>query len=720
VASLQELWDGSQAAGERCVIGSVKSNIGHLLTAAGGAALTKVLLAMRAGTLPPTANFNTPQPGMGLEQSPFRVLKASEPWLARGNGIPRRAAVSAFGFGGINAHLLVEEWLPSSEPFSAAFSISQPLASKLPADGQSSQPIAVVGLAARFGPWQSLAAFQERVLGNAASAVATAPRTWWGVDQSDWFRAEGPDRTSLNGFYQDDIAVAANRFRIPPRELEEMLPQQLLMLQVAAAALDDASPGKGDNLRTGVYIGSTLDLNSTNFSLRWSLAGKAAEWARQLGRELSDEELAIWTSRLREAIGPPLSANRTMGALGSVVASRIAREFKFGGPSFTLSSEESSGVRALETALRQLQSGELDRALVGAVDLSGDPRALLCHHALQPLSPSGCCRPFDSGADGGIIGEGAGAVVLKRLADAERDGDRIYALIRGIGSSGGDMLSTTDNAYGRALNRAYTDAGVDPATVGFIEAASAGNAIEDAHEAATLTAFLGAAGTVDRSCAIASVKADIGHTGAASGLASLIRGCLALYQEIIPACRGIENPCAEVSQAGPLYFPATSRYWLVNRIDGPRRAGVSVRGLDGSCSHVVLEGWDKNPPAFDSERLAPLGDGNEFLFALSGDNPHELANELDLLQHSLRMAGSDGLAALSRGWAGRYDAAASKALALALVARNHEELEALLILGKRTLDNGGEIPDSTPALADRLFYSPTPLGRDGRIAFVFP
>src|SRR5512133_3707871 len=273
VASLKELWGRTEAGLQPCVIGSVKSNIGHLLTAAGGAALTKVLLAMQAETLPPTANFTAPQPGMALDSSPFRVLNAPQPWQRRTNHTPRRAAISAFGFGGINAHLLVEEWLPTS-----------PSTDSLPPldrDGtgeRSSSPIAVVGMAANFGPWQGLRAFQERVLGGDGATLPTSPDRWWGAQDSTLFRGQGLDRIPFKGFYQDQVAIAADPFRIPPRELEEMLPQQLLMLQTAAAAMGDAGLDRQDNLNTGVFIGIALHLNSTHFSLRWTLAGQAAVW----------------------------------------------------------------------------------------------------------------------------------------------------------------------------------------------------------------------------------------------------------------------------------------------------------------------------------------------------------------------------------------------------------------------------------------------------------
>jgi PfaB family protein len=706
VASLQELWGDVQPSGERCVIGSVKSNIGHLLTAAGGAALTKVLLAMRAGTLPPTAGFNTPQPGMDLDNSPFRVLKISVPWQRRGENVPRRAAVSAFGFGGINAHLLVEEWLPGSDERTT------PSDTRYTPEDES-DPIAVVGMDARFGPWQCLRSFRERVLGGDTGTLPTPPAKWWGVQKSAWFRAEGLDRTPFKGFYLDDVSVSSDRFRIPPREMVEMLPQQLLMLQTAAGAMQDAGLGRDDNGSTGVFIGIALDLNSTNFSLRWSLAPQAKVWASGLGTNLADPELDSRTDRLREAAGPALNANRTMGALGNIVASRIAREFRIGGPSFTLSSEENSGLRALETAVRLLRTRQLDRALVGAVDLAGDPRAVLGQHAVQPFSASGNGRPFDRQADGSTVGEGASAVVLKRLADAERDGDRVYAVIRGIGTS-------SNNGYTQALERAYADARIAPATIDYLEGSAAGNNQQDRNEASALTAFFTSDGSQPRSCAVSSVKGDIGHSGAASGLASFVRGCLALHHEIIPACRGIEVPCDGFPEVGKLFLPRASRYWLRNRFDGPRRAGISSCSVDGSSSHVVLEGWDNRPEQFDRELTAPLGTGAEYLFTLAADTLEDLLSELELLEVITSNNKDSTLSKLASTQNNRYRERILKSLAMVLVARSQDELLALVDLGRQTLSAGGIIPDTTPALRDRLFFNPTPLGPEAQVAFVFP
>ena len=723
VASLKELWQGSKTR-QSCVIGSVKSNIGHLLTAAGAAALTKVLLAMQHTTLPPTANFKSPQPGMQLEQSPFKVLTQAEPWQRRGETIPRRAAVSAFGFGGINAHLLVEEWLPPHPAFGHPLPEGEGQAYPSPSGRRegmraapTSEPIAIVGMDASFGPWQGLQAVQQRVLGGSSNAVPPSRpnKRWWGVEQRAWFKQQGLDRTPFSGWFMEQIKVSSNRFRIPPKEMEEMQPQQLLMLQTAANALQDAGLDKQDNPGTGVMIGIAFDLNSTGFSLRWPMQQQAKGWAVKLGRNLTEAELADWTARLRDSISPSLNANRTMGSLGNIVASRIAREFKIGGPSFTVSSEESSGIRALETAVRMLQQHELDQAVVGAVDLAGDLRAVLGQHAVHPFSPSGQCRPFDCAADGTIIGEGACAFVLKRLSDAEADANRIYAVIRGIGSSNG----TLDTAYSNALQRAYQDSGIAPVTVSLLEAAADANPDQDRLEAEELTRFFADA-TADATV-VGSVKGAIGHTGAVSGLASLLRGCLALYQEIIPASTGTETACPELAK-GPLQLVTSPRYWLRNREDGPRRAGVSVCGIDGSCSHVVLEGWDQQPATDATRRHAPLGPCQELLFPLVANSSAELSAELDLLQQRCRAtAGSGlGLAGLASEYCSRITQQSVQPQGMALVAADAEQLEQLIEQGRQTLQQDTELVEIPPALRDRLFYSREPLAGQGRIAFVFP
>ncbi|MDB5098543.1 MAG: polyketide synthase family protein, partial [Cyanobacteria bacterium RYN_339] len=331
VGSLKELWGAEGWEPNRCVLGSVKSNVGHLLTAAGSAGLIKLVHALRDGVLPPTAGFVSDS--VGLSESPFRVLTSPAPWEPVA-GRPRRAALSAFGFGGINAHVLIEAYAPSTQPDAAP-------AKELP-------KVAIVGMATRFGGLETLKEFQTAVLGGDVAArhvLAKPTDRWWGVEQAAWFKAAGHDRKDFSAYLLSRLEIPAGAFRIPPRELEEMLPQQLLALLLAKEAMADAGLATTERRpRMGAFVGIGLDPNTTNFHVRWQAP-----------------------DALREAVGPALNANRTVGALGGMVASRVARELRLGGPSFTISSEETSGLRALEAAVRALQRGELEAALVGAV-----------------------------------------------------------------------------------------------------------------------------------------------------------------------------------------------------------------------------------------------------------------------------------------------------------------------------------------------------------------
>jgi acyl transferase domain-containing protein/3-hydroxymyristoyl/3-hydroxydecanoyl-(acyl carrier protein) dehydratase len=694
--SLRALWGEGGARPGQCVIGSVKSTVGHLLTAAGAAGVTKVLFALREGVLPPTANFAAPAPGIDLRGSPFRVLSEPRSWPRRPLDAPRRAAVSAFGFGGINAHLLLEEWRGSDRQARSTFSLPA-------AEHAAPAAVAVVAMDAHFGPWGSLRAFQERVLGGGAPAEPTPPRHWWGAAEGAWFRAAGLDATPFAGFYLDEVRIAADRFRIPPKELQELLPQQLLMLEVAANALDRAGLPDEARPRTGVFVGLGLDLNTTNFHVRWSV----------------DKEL-------RDAAGPPLTANRVMGSLGSIAASRIAREFHLGGPSFTLSAEEGSGLRALEAAVRALQRGELDAALVGAVDLAGDVRAVLASHRQRPYSPAGRACPFDARADGTITGEGAAAVVLKRLEDV-REGETVYAVIRGVGVAGGGVaagLLPDEAAYRLALERAYREAGVDPMSVAYVEAHGSGDPAEDALEARALASFFGERPPA-QPLAIGSAKADVGHAGAAAGFASLVKACLALDQQILPPLRHLDRPRAELPEgAGHFLLPDTPRYWLRDRVEGPRRAGVSSVGSDGNCVHVVLEGWEAGACVERHDRLQPLGARPEALFVVEGRDAHALREGLGRLRTYLDGAEGRPLEDAARRWHTESPASLGAPLAVGLVVRDCAELLEQIDFAQRSLARDPAqplpAPATPPAFRDRVFYSPEPLGRTGQVAFVFP
>ena len=724
--SLKMLWGKEDWRRNQCVLGGVKSNVGHLLTAAGAAGLMKTVLALKHQTLPPMANFSKPDPRLDLPSSPFAVLTQAQPWLRRNERTPRRAAVSAFGFGGINAHVLLEEG-------DAAF-CDPPKKTSIPVNTPvDEEVIAVVGLSAQCGPWKSLRAFQERVLGG-GDAIAPMPKSGtWGIETPN-----------LRGYFVDGAEIPLGQFRIPPKEMEESLPQQLLMLLVADRALQDARIELDEerSLRTGVFIGIGLDFNSTNFSYRWTILKKARAWAKASGLNLTEEELRNWIQSVRDAFHPPLTANRTVGALGGIVASRIAREFKVGGAGITISAEESSGLQALDIAVQALQRKELDHALVGAVDLNGDIRSLLVTQAHVPFSETGCVRPFDAQANGTLPGEGAVAVVLKRLKDAVRDSNRIYAVLKGIGkASGGKPPFFSDpQAYQYALERACQQAQIEPASAQYFETHGSAIPQEDQIEAEALRncfplssvppspsdlclsgkPTLGS--SLEGRVALGSVKAVIGHTGAASGLASFVKACLCLYQEIIPPLGQIETPVASLKGGteSRLYFPDAPQYWLRNRAEGPRRAAVSCLSTDGNCVALILEAYEGENTTADNviaqERLQPLGARRDALFVAEGNSQAELLGKLEKLQEFVSQAGSENIETLTRAWQRQQPVQGKDKLGAAILARDKTELSQQLEQMRHTIRN--DQPLSLPG--NRSFYTANPIGPIGELAFVFP
>ena len=715
VESLKSLWGGAGWQRQRCAVGSVKSNVGHALTAAGAAGLIKLLLSLKNRILPPTANFERPAPSLGLDASPFRVLSEAEPWPARAPGRPRRAAVSGFGFGGINAHVLIEEWIPQPAVEKSVSGQGRRRGASAMAEPRHAGSIAIVGMSAQFGPFDGKTLFQQRVLGSEETISPAAPRGWWGLPESLWYRRQGWDERSFPGYYIDSLELRADQFRIPPKELGEMLPQQSLMLRVAAESIVDARWDRKLGLRTGVLVGIGLDLNATNYHLRWSLAHRAREWNKALALGLSTQELARWVEELRSAAGPALTANRTMGSLGGLVASRIARAFAIGGPSFTVSCDETSGIQALAIAAGWLGSGELDAAIVGAVDFAGDVRAVLARHRLQ-VDTSVPGEPARSTAAGGddrlpCACDGAVALVVKRLADAERDGDRIYAIVREVGAP------AADHAMG--------------CWAGFLDIAGTGAALPaeiDLHNG-VLTAVCPPAKS-QSACGLGSIVSDLGHAGAAMGLASVAKAALCLDNQIIPGTRAGARSVRQVAAMPPSVFvPSGSQYWLRNRAEGPRRAAVCVSGLGGIPQFSVLEEFEgeraevPHEPASSEtalERAQPLGPRRLAVFALEADDDSGLIGRMEELRVLAREWSGGHVEALARAWWLRHSESSRHALGLALVADRADKLLDLVNEAERRVQGLPPADDAQDEEVIRVYQRELVPPGANRLAFVYP
>ncbi|MFY1637914.1 SDR family NAD(P)-dependent oxidoreductase [Solwaraspora sp. WMMB335] len=562
--------------------------------------------------------------------------------------------------------------------------------------------IAIVGMACILPGSADLAAFWRTILDSADAITEVPPQRW---DTSIYYAPEaGPGeagRVSVSkwGGYIAQVPFDAIGYGIPPSALASIDPTQLLALEVSQRALVDAGyvPGTAgvDHSRTGVVFGAEAgsDMGHAQ-TLRTMLPAYLAEIPDELSEQL-----------------PTVTEDSFPGVLANVIAGRVANRLDLGGPNYTVDAACASSLAAMDAACKELTSGGSDLMICGGADLHNGINDFLMFSSAHALSPTGRCRSFDSTGDGIALGEGVAAVVLKRLSDAERDGDRIYAVVKGLGgSSDGRALGlTAPRAEGqrRALDRAYAQAGVSPAQIGMVEAHGTGTVVGDRTELQTLTTMFSEAGATAGSCALGSVKSQIGHTKCVAGLAGLIKATLALYTGVKPPTINLTRPNpAWHPDRSPFTFYTEARPWTAPASE--RFAGVSAFGFGGTNFHAVLGAYDKAPEPRHASDDWPA----ELFCFRAGDRAgaHQTIRSL--------LATIDTRDALGRRWRLRDLAAAQSRetenragpVQVAVVAGDLDELAALL---RRALAG-----DHDPA---RGLHQPTSAAAaDGKVAFLFP
>ncbi|GAA2829254.1 beta-ketoacyl synthase N-terminal-like domain-containing protein [Kitasatospora sp. CM 4170] len=462
-------------------------------------------------------------------------------------------------------------------------------------------PVAVVGMAVLLPGAPDLAAYWRNLV-DGVDAITDLPEGRWDAD----FYAPGavagpaaPDRLYCRrGGFVDGLAqVQPTRFGIMPASVPGTEPDQLIALEVADAALADAGGGGRlpDRDRVGVVLGRGGYLTPGLVRLDQRVRG-AHQLVRTLG-ELLPELSAGQLRRVREAFTDRLGPDRPESAIGLVpnlAASRVANRLDLRGPAYTVDAACASSLVAVDQAVGELATGRCDAVLAGGVHHCHDVTLWSVFTQLRALSPSQRTRPFHRGADGLLIGEGTGMVVLKRLADAERDGDRVYAVIRGTGvaSDGRTAGLTNPDPAGqsRAVRAAWRAAGLDPAApdaLGLLEAHGTATPAGDAAELATLAEVFGPAAAAGERAVLGSVKSMIGHTMPAAGIAGLVKAALAVHH-------GVQLPTLHCDDPHPAL--AATRFRTIGTAQpwetpggGPRRAAVNAFGFGGINAHVVLE-----------------------------------------------------------------------------------------------------------------------------------
>ncbi|MFD7872608.1 SDR family NAD(P)-dependent oxidoreductase [Streptomyces sp. NPDC059766] len=561
--------------------------------------------------------------------------------------------------------------------------------------------VAVVGMACMFPEAPDLPTFWANVVGGRDAVGEVPPERW---DPAVHYDAQGTGGATPSrwGGFLPRIPFDPLRYGIPPASLGSIEPVQLLALEAARRALDDAGYGDGgrefDRSRTSVVFGAEAGSDLSNAAtLRAVLPSYHGRVPEGLDGQL-----------------PRLTEDSFPGMLANVISGRIANRLDLGGANFTVDAACASSLAAVDVACKELVGGTSDVVLCGGADLHNGINDYVLFASVHALSPTGRSRSFDGSADGIALGEGVACVVLKRLADAERDGDRIYGVIKGLGSSsdGRSLGLTAPRPEGQrsALERAYRNAGVSPADVGLVEAHGTGTVVGDRTELTVLGEVFGAAGAEPGSCVLGSVKSQIGHTKCAAGLAGLIKTVLALYTGVRPPTLHLERPnAAWDAERSPFVFHTRARPWAAPARQ--RLAGVSAFGFGGTNFHVVLGAYAHGAPPARTLDVWPAE-----LFVFRGRDTaaaHRAVEEL------LAAAEAEGrpwrLRDLALSAARRADVCPDPAR-VAVVAADVDEL----IVRLRQALAGEPDPAHGVHLADGPAAPPAQDPAEGKVAFLFP
>ncbi len=532
--------------------------------------------------------------------------------------------------------------------------------------------------------------------------------------------------TSRGGFLPADLSLDPLKYGILPNSIKEGDPDQFLMLKVIDDALHDAGISETDarRARTDVIIGRggypTYRLNQLAFGVEWydaTLEMLQRKYPHALTADLRRDAELFLRSTLPENNPVTLST-----AIPNITASRAANRLNLGGTAHTVDAACASSLVAVEQAVDRLRSGRADVAIAGGFFLTQWLCFAYLFQSLGAISPTGIIRPMDRRADGLLISEGGGAIVLKRLEDAVEDGDRIYAILKGIGTSSDgretDVLAPSSGGQVRALERAYDDAEVDRNSIGYLELHGTGTHAGDLAEIASLKQFFGTLPHPPTSRAMGSVKSMIGHAMPASGIASLIRVAMSLSNKVLPPTLNCEQPHPDL-EGSPFYINPHTRSWIQGAASGPRRAGVNSFGFGGTNVHAVLEEVLPPKKVGRTRKLQPrpiemMVHRPTEIALFSASDPLALKRQLQqLLTYLDEDVSSPTVADVAAALARQIDL--KQPCKLALIAADLAELRSHLESCCQALET------SEPKFPnEQIYYSSHAAKHAGKVAFIFP
>ncbi|WP_372882054.1 SDR family NAD(P)-dependent oxidoreductase [Psychromonas sp.] len=455
-------------------------------------------------------------------------------------------------------------------------------------------PIAIVGMASVFAESKNLSQFWDNIV-ESVNGIQEVPEDRWAVD--DYYSADkkAADKTYCKrGGFLPEIDFDPMEFGLPPNILELTDITQLMSLVVARDVLSDAGiadESSYDRDKIGITLGvggGQKQIGPLTSRLQGPVLDKVLKAS---GIGAADRDMII--DKFKKAY-IPWEENSFPGMLGNVIAGRIANRFNFGGTNCVVDAACAGSLAAIKMAVSDLLEYRSEMMISGGVCCDNSPFMYMSFSKTPAFTDGENIRPFDENSNGMMIGEGVAMIAMKRLQDAERDGDKIYSVIKGIGSSSDgrfkSIYAPRPSGQVKALKRAYQDAGFDPLTCGLVEAHGTGTKAGDAAEFSGLTTLFSENNEQKQHIALGSVKSQVGHTKAAAGTAGLIKIALALHHKVLPPTINVEQPNKNLDiENTPLYINSETRPWMP-RADGiKRRAGVSSFGFGGTNFHIVLE-----------------------------------------------------------------------------------------------------------------------------------
>ncbi|NTW00199.1 MAG: polyketide synthase, partial [Oscillochloris sp.] len=464
-------------------------------------------------------------------------------------------------------------------------------------DQVAKRAVAIVGLGAVLPDAPDARAFWANVLGKRYS-ISETPADRWSI--ADYYDPDpsAPDKTySKIGGWVRDFRFDWQRFRIPPKVAQAMdLSQQWAVTAAAEALTNYGYPDRPLNTEnTGVILGTAMGgelhyLTNQRVSFPEFIGMlRSAPIFRTLAPAVQAELVAQFHTQMDRTL-PPVTEDSMPGELANIVAGRVANVLNLRGPNFIADAACASTFAAIDAAVELLTDGRVDAVLTGGIDRNMGASTFVKFCKIGALSATGT-RPFGEGADGFVMGEGGAVFLLKRLDDAERDGDTIYAVIRGVGASsdGKGKGITAPNPVGQifAIQRAWQNAGLDPASCTLVEAHGTSTRVGDLTEVESLSKVFG--GAEHGSIGLGSAKSNIGHLKAGAGAAGMLKAIMAVHEKVLPPTLNSERPNSHIDFA-------TSPFRLIHEVEPwerrgstPRRAGVSAYGFGGTNFHLVLE-----------------------------------------------------------------------------------------------------------------------------------